>query len=66
MKSKTAKSILKRIRVTKHGKMVRSGSGLNHFLSKKKSSKKMDNRRSVNMDKIRSRMLATYLHHTKV
>jgi large subunit ribosomal protein L35 len=43
--TKTRKSISKRFKVTKKGKLLKRTTGLNHFLAKKPSQKIRDNRK---------------------
>ena len=49
MKAKTRKSLTKRFKVTKSGKVLRRAVGQDHYLSKKSSSKKRSLRKLVEM-----------------
>lgn len=44
---KTHKSLLKRLRITKNGKILARKPGLNHFNGKQKRSKQMAGKRAV-------------------
>ncbi len=45
---KTNKSLTKRLRITKNGKILARKPGLNHFNAKKKRSKQLNAKRAVN------------------
>ena len=60
---KTNKSILKRFKLTKTGKILRGGSDINHFQAKKSRGEQLAKKRLSNMDKIRKRMIISYLKH---
>jgi len=60
---KTNKSILKRMRITKARKILRSGSGINHFQAKKSRRSQLRKKRSVGLRKEQARMIKSYLHH---
>ena len=60
--TKTNKSYLKRIKVTKNGKLIARKPGQNHYNAKERSSTSMGKRRTqvITMDnKARSRFLST-------
>lgn len=59
---KTHKSISKRMKFTKTGKIMRKGSGVNHFQAKKKRSKQLDKKRSVEFAKTSRHLLKSYLY----
>ena len=48
---KTRKSLTKRFKVTKTGKILRRASGQNHFLAKKPGAKKQNKRKWVPLSK---------------
>jgi large subunit ribosomal protein L35 len=50
MKAKTRKSLSKRFKVTKNGKVLRRVTGQDHLLSKKSSKKKRQMRKLVQVD----------------
>ncbi|MEK7515915.1 MAG: bL35 family ribosomal protein [Patescibacteria group bacterium] len=57
---KTNKSYLKRIRVTRNGKLMARAKGQNHFNAKQSGSARMAKRRSVSINlsaKVRARFL---------
>jgi ribosomal protein L35 len=57
---KTNKSYLKRIRVTRNGKLIARAKGQNHFNAKSSGSERSAKRRSVNINlsaKVRARFL---------
>ena len=51
MKSKTKKSIAKRFKITKTGKILRRPSGLNHYQAKKSGKRKRLSRKWVKVSK---------------
>ena len=51
MKKKTRKSLTKRFKVTKSGKVLRRAVGQDHYLAKKSSKKKRSLRKLVEMSK---------------
>jgi ribosomal protein L35 len=61
--AKTNKSITKRMRITRKGKIVRSGSNLNHFLAKKSSTKKMRNKRTRIVGSTEKGLIQSYKQH---
>jgi len=61
--AKTNKSVLKRFRLTKTGKILRAGSGINHFQAKKSRRKQLAKKRVSRLDSIQKRMIISYLKH---
>lgn len=61
--AKTNKSILKRYRVTKTGKILRPVGGINHFQAKKTRRSQTQKKRGVGLSKIDIKVLKAYLHH---
>ena len=61
--TKTTKSILKRMRFTKQGKIMRPGSGVNHFQAKKRRSVQMHKKRSFEFAQTQQNALKAYLYH---
>lgn len=64
-KAKTRKSILKRFKITKTGKILRRRSGVNHFLSKKPSKLKRKKRKMTELSKEEIRRIKKYLYYSK-
>jgi len=54
---KTKKSILKRFKITKKGKVLRRSTGLDHNLAKKSGKKKRKNRKWVELSKWESKKI---------
>ena len=50
------------MKLTKTGKIMRKGSGVNHFQAKKKRSKQLDKKRSVEFAKSSRHLLKSYLY----
>lgn len=61
--TKTNKSILKRMRFTKTGKIMRLGSGINHFQAKKSRSVQLSKKRSFEVAKTQQDSIKAYLYH---
>lgn len=59
---KTHKSILKRMKFTRTGKIMRKGGGINHFQAKKSRSKQLDKKRSTEFAKTSRNPLKSYLY----
>ena len=59
---KTNKSIIKRMRITKTGKIMRMPGGINHFQAKK-SRNKQTAKGMTQMSKRQSEMVIAYLKH---
>jgi len=59
---KTHKSIVKRMKITKTGKITRRGGGINHFQAKKSRSKQLDKKRTVEFAKDSQKLLKSYLY----
>jgi len=51
------------MRITKARKILRSGSGINHFQAKKSRRSQLRKKRSVGLRKEQARMIKSYLHH---
>ncbi|MDP2668572.1 MAG: 50S ribosomal protein L35 [bacterium] len=62
-KAKTNKSILKRMKITKTGKIMYMPGGVNHFQAKKKRSKQLAKKRSQTATLEDTVQLKTYLYH---
>jgi len=60
---KIRKSILKRLRITKSGKILHSGAGINHFQAKKSRGKQLPKKRASDLSRIQKRMIISYLKH---
>ena len=54
---KTRKSVTKRFKVTKTGKVMRRAIGLNHYLSKNTGKKTRQNRRWIELPKVEARKI---------
>lgn len=61
--TKTTKSILKRMRFTKTGKIMRLGSGINHFQAKKSRSIQLRKKRNFEIAKTNKDAIKSYLYH---
>ncbi|OGF63400.1 hypothetical protein A2926_03905 [Candidatus Giovannonibacteria bacterium RIFCSPLOWO2_01_FULL_44_40] len=61
--AKSNKSILKRLKITKTGKILRGGSGINHFQAKKSRGKQLAKKRASDLSRIQKRMVISYLKH---
>jgi len=61
--AKTRKSILKRMRITSSGKILKQGSGINHFQAKKSRGKQLPKKRASDLSRIQKRMVIAYLKH---
>jgi ribosomal protein L35 len=59
---KTHKSILKRMRFTKTGKIMRLGSGVNHFQVKKSRSSQLKNKRQREVPHVNKNAIKAYLY----
>lgn len=60
---KTNKSILKRMRFTKQGKIIRLGTGINHFQAKKKRSWQLQKKRNIKISETNKNAIKAYLYH---
>ncbi len=60
--AKTHKSILKRMRITKRGQILRGASGINHFQAKKSRASQLNKKRQTTIGKTQSAMLKSYLY----
>ncbi len=58
---KTRKSITKRFKITKTGKVMRRAIGLNHYLSKKSGKKTRQNRKWIEMPKTEAKRVKKLL-----
>ena len=54
---KTRKSITKRFKITKTGKVMRRAIGLNHYLTKNTGKKTRQNRKWIEMPKVEARKI---------
>jgi ribosomal protein L35 len=61
--SKTNKSILKRLKITKSGKIMKRGVGMNHFKAKKSRSAQMKTSRTRGMESTQKAQVNNYLYH---
>jgi large subunit ribosomal protein L35 len=61
VKAKTRKSILKRFKITKTGKILRRICGQDHYLAKKSSKKKRQMRKMVPLTKSEAKLIKRYL-----
>jgi ribosomal protein L35 len=57
MKAKTTKSVSKRIKITKTGKMIHRSMGVNHFKSKKNGKQIRQKRKTHSLDYSKRRIL---------
>lgn len=64
-KAKTRKSILKRFKITKTGKILRRKIGINHFLSKKSPKLKRIKKKMVPLSKEEAKKIKEYLYYKK-
>ena len=60
---KTNKSILKRVKFTRQGKIMRLGAGINHFQAKKKRSSQLQKKRYREDPKTNEISIKAYLYH---
>ncbi len=51
------------MRLTKTGKILRSGSGVNHFQAKKSRQSQLRKKRVFGLDVIQKKMIKSYLYH---
>jgi len=58
---KTRKSILKRFKITKTGKILRRATGLNHYRAKKSGNKIRENRKWVKVSKAEAKKIKKLL-----
>ncbi|HEY4497649.1 MAG TPA: 50S ribosomal protein L35 [Candidatus Paceibacterota bacterium] len=61
--AKTNKSILKRMRITPHGKILRAGVGINHFQAKKTRSAQLQKKRQRPISPNKEMEIRSYLYH---
>ena len=61
--AKTNKSILKRLKFTRQGKIVRLGGGINHFQAKKSRSNQLNKKRSRQVAETNKDAIRAYLYH---
>ena len=61
MKAKTRKSLVKRFKVTKNGKVMRRAVGQDHLLSKKSSQKKRSLKKMVEMSPSEAKIIRKLL-----
>jgi len=59
---KTRKSITKRFKVTKNGKVMRRAIGTNHYLGKKTGKKTRENRKWVELKKVDAKKIKKLLN----
>ena len=62
---KTRKSIIKRFKFTKTGKILRRSCGLNHFLAKKSSKRKRSKRKWVEVSKPETKVIKRMLKYSR-
>lgn len=62
-KSKTRKSILKRFKITKNGKVLRRQTGINHYLRKKTGKQKRKKRKLVEVSEEEAKKIKELLHY---
>jgi large subunit ribosomal protein L35 len=65
MKVKTRKSILKRFKITKSGKILRRQTGQNHFRAKKSSKVIRRKRKLVEVSKPEAKIIKKFLTYTR-
>lgn len=65
MKAKTRKSILKRFKITKTGKILRRLVGQNHFRAKKSGDFVRKRRKWVELSKAEAKLIKRYLYFPK-
>ena len=61
MKAKTRKSLVKRFKITKSGKVMRRAAGQDHLLSKKSSQKKRSLKKMVEMSPSEAKIIKKLL-----
>jgi ribosomal protein L35 len=61
MPSKTKKSITKRFKITKNGKIMRRMSGQNHYRSKKTGERKRKGRKWIELSKGEAKQIRKFL-----
>ncbi len=61
--TKTTKSILKRMKITKNGKIITLGSGINHFQAKKRRRKQLSKKRYKPIPQANKDAIKNYLYH---
>ncbi|OGF74514.1 hypothetical protein A3J56_01075 [Candidatus Giovannonibacteria bacterium RIFCSPHIGHO2_02_FULL_46_20] len=61
--AKTNKSILKRFKITKQGKVLHTGVGINHFQAKKKRSAQLQKKRWRPISSNKKMEIKSYLYH---
>jgi len=59
---KTRKSIAKRFKITKNGKVLRRLSGQDHYLAKRGSKKRRDTRKWVEVSKPEAKKIKQLIH----
>ncbi len=64
-KAKIRKSIIKRFKFTKTGKILRRPCGLNHFLAKKSSKKKRLKRKWRELSKEEAKIIKKHLYYCR-
>jgi len=62
MLMKTRKSILKRFKITKSGKILRRPTGLNHYRAKKSGKKIRESRKLIPLSKAEAKIIRKFLH----
>jgi large subunit ribosomal protein L35 len=65
MKSKIRKSLIKRFKITKTGKILRRAVGQNHFRAKKSGSKIRQKRKWVEVSKGEAKIIKKFLYFPK-
>lgn len=61
--AKTNKSIIKRLKITTTGKILRAGVGLNHYQAKQKRSSQLHKKRLNEINKYQINQIRSYLKH---
>ena len=61
--TKTNKSITKRLKLTKTGKILRAGAGKNHYQAKKSRSSQLQSKRLEKINKYQINQIRAYLKH---
>lgn len=64
-KPKTRKSIIKRFKITKTGKILRRRAGINHFLVKKSSKLKRKKKKMVPLNRSLIKLIKRNLYYSK-
>jgi large subunit ribosomal protein L35 len=64
-KAKTRKSILKRFKITKTGKILRRVTGQNHYRAKKSGKKIRESRKWVPVSKGEAKIIKKFLYYPK-